>query len=132
MTLTQYNSLSNQFSGNNKTLNRFNGFLLLFFASAVVFAQSDNLANGITKLPDSYRTPLSDMVYDDNNQWRAEPEEEYPWREGEEEPAIKPRIKTEFFPKYDYETEEDPTTRSLFQNEYELERPRTNIFKYTF
>ena len=105
-----------------------NSFLLLFFVSAVAIAQS----NGLTQLPESYRTPLSDMVYDDNDQWRAEPDDDNPWREDQEEVAIKPRIKPEFFPEYDYDTVDDPTTRSLFQNEYELERPRTNIFKYTF
>lgn len=111
----------------NKTGRRFNSFLLLICTSAVVIAQT----NGYTKLPESYRTPLSDIIYDDQNQWRAAPEEENPWREGQEV-EIKPRIKAEFFPKYDYETEEDPTTRSLFQNENELEKPRTNIFRYTF
>jgi len=120
-------SLSTRLSDNNKTINQFNGFILLFFISATVYAA----ANGIASLPESYRTPLSDMIYDNNNEWRAEPEEDNPWRE-DKEITIKPRIKTEFFPKYDYDTVDDPTTRSLFQNEYELERPRTNIFKYTF
>ena len=109
------------------TQSRANSFFLLFFVSALVIAQT----NGYAELPESYRTPLSDMVYDDN-QWRAAPEEDNPWREDQEELTIKPRIKSELFPKYDYETVDDPTTRSLFQNEYELERPRTNIFKYTF
>lgn len=83
-------------------------------------------------LPETYRTPLSDMVYDDNKEWRTAPEEDNPWREDEEELIIKPRLKAEFFPEWDYDTVDDPTTRSLFQNEYELDRPRTNIFKYTF
>jgi len=126
MTFDQCNNMSgNSRPTNNKTINR---FLLLFFFSTVVIAQS----NGITNLPESYRTPLSDMVYDDNKQWRVAPEDDNPWREGEEELAIKPRLKTEFFPQVDYEKREDPTSRSLFQNENELERPRTNIFKYTF
>jgi len=126
MTFDQHNNMfGNSRPTNNKTINR---FLLLFFFSTVVIAQS----NGITNLPESYRTPLSDMVYDDNKQWRVAPEDDNPWREGEEELAIKPRLKTEFFPQVDYEKREDPTSRSLFQNENELERPRTNIFKYTF
>lgn len=120
-------SLSTRLSDNNKTINQFNGFILLFFISATVYAA----ANGIASLPESYRTPLSDMTYDNNNEWRAAPEEDNPWRE-DKEVTIRPRIKTEFFPQYDYDTVEDPTTRSLFQNEYELERPRTNIFKYSF
>jgi hypothetical protein len=111
------------------TLGRFNSFLLLFFVSAAVLAT----ANGIIQLPESYRTPLSDMVHEHHkHEWRAESDEDNPWREGEEELIIKPRIRTEFFPKWDYDTMDDPTTRSLFQNEYEIERPRTNIFKYTF
>ncbi len=127
MTTPAIISLSNGFSEKNKTIDQFNRFIFLFFISVAVFAAS----NGITSLPESYRTPLSDMAYDNNNEWRAEPEEDNPWRE-DKEITIKPRIKTEFFPKYDYDTVDDPTTRSLFQNEYELERPRTNIFKYTF
>ena len=127
MTTPAIISLSNGFSEKNKTIDQFNRFIFLFFISVAVFAAS----NGITSLPESYRTPLSDMIYDNNNEWRAEPEEDNPWRE-DKEITIKPRIKTEFFPKYDYDTVDDPTTRSLFQNEYELERPRTNIFKYTF
>ena len=127
MTTPAIISLSNGFSEKNKTIDQFNRFIFLFFISVAVFAAS----NGITSLPESYRTPLSDMTYENNNEWRAEPEEDNPWRE-DKEITIKPRIKTEFFPKYDYDTVDDPTTRSLFQNEYELERPRTNIFKYTF
>jgi len=110
------------------TPSRFNSFLLLFFVSAVVLAKT----NGMINLPETYRTPLSDMVYDDNKEWRAAPEEDNPWREDEEELIIKPRLKAEFFPEWDYDTVDDPTTRSLLQNEYELDRPRTNVFKYTF
>lgn len=119
-------NFNNCLSG-NKTINQFNGFILLFFISTAIFAA----ANGITNLPESYRTPLSDMTYDNNNEWRVEAEDDNPWRDGKEV-TIKPRIKTEFFPEYDYNTVDDPTTRSLFQNEYEIDRPRTNIFKYTF
>lgn len=110
----------------NKMING-NTALLLLLASAAVIAQT----NGMLELPESYRTPLSDMVYDDQDSWRAAPAEDNPWREGEE-PTIKPRLRTELFPAYDYDTVEDTTQRSLFQNEYELEKPRTNIFRYTF
>lgn len=106
---------------------RINLALLLSSFSFVVLAAT----NGIT-LPESYRTPLSDMVYDEHQEWRAKPEEDNPWREDEEELILTPRLKTEFFPEWDYGEVDDPTKRSLFQNEYELERPRTNIFKYTF
>lgn len=105
-----------------------NGFLLLFFISAAVFAD----ANSITHLPPSYRTPLSDMVYDSNSEWRAAPEDKNPWRGGEDEPIIKPRIKTEFFPKYNYESEDNSNPNTLFQDGTQQEKPVTNFFKYTF
>lgn len=108
--------------------NQLAGISLLLFVSAVVFAQS----NGYTELPESYRTPLSDMIYEGHTDWRAAPEEDNPWRESEEEQSIKPRIKTEFFPEPDYSTKEDPSSNNLFQNEYEVEKPRTNIFRYSF
>jgi hypothetical protein len=97
----------------------------------MVTVQADNTANGKSTLPESYRTPLSESLYKDK-QWRVKPEENNPWRENKKEIKIQPRIKAEFFPKYDYGTVSDPTTRSLIQNEYEIDRPRTNIFKYTF
>ena len=108
-------------------MKRFNVFLILLFASAVVFAQA-----GITKLPESYRTPLSDMVYDDLNEWRTVPEDDNPWRENEEELLIKPRLRVKLFPKYNYDSLENPISNSLFQNENEIERPVSNILEYTF
>ncbi len=129
MRLSQLNNnAADDFFGKKIKPGHYHRVLLLFFVSTAVFAQT----NGITQLPESYRTPLSDMVYDDNDQWRTPPEEDNPWREGQKELEIKPRFKAQFFPEYDYDTMDDPTTRSLLQNEYELERPRTNIFKYTF
>jgi hypothetical protein len=113
-------------------LKRINGYLI-FFVSAAVFAQA-----GIVQLPDTYRTPLSDMVYEDLKEWRAEPEDENPWRENGEEQLIKPRIKVEFFPQYNYDSLhyrdsiEDPVSNSLFENETEIQRPVSNVFQYTF
>lgn len=117
-----------QYDRYSQTLTQFNSVLVLLFVSTAVIAAT----NGVVKLPDSYRTPLSDMVFDDNKEWRAQSKEDNPWREKKDESIIKPRLKTELFPAYDYDTVDDPNSRSLFQNEYELERPRTNIFKYTF
>lgn len=128
MRSAQQNSRADNFIAKNMKPGRYNRFLLLFFMSTAVFAQT----HGIKQLPEIYRTPLSEMVYDNNKQWRTAPEEDNPWREGKKEPEITPRIKARFFPEYDYNTVDDTTTRSLLQNEYELERPRTNIFKYTF
>jgi hypothetical protein len=113
---------------NNIDMKRLNSFFILFFISAVVIAQT----NGITKLPESYRTPLSDMVYDDQSEWRSEPEEENPWREKSEEPLIKPRLKVELFPKYNYDSLQNPVSDSLFQNQNEIERPVSNILEYKF
>lgn len=113
-------------------LKRINGYLL-FFVSAAVFAQA-----GIVQLPDTYRTPLSDMVYQDLKEWRAAPEEDNPWRENGEEQLIKPRIKVEFFPQYNYDSLhyrdsiEDPVSNSLFENETEIQRPVSNVFQYNF
>jgi hypothetical protein len=104
-----------------------NGFLLLLFISAAVLAD----ANSISDLP-PYRTPLSDMVYDSNSEWRARPEDKNPWRGGEDEPVIKSRIKTEFFPKYNYDSEDNSDPNTLFQGGTQQEKPVTNIFKYTF
>ena len=119
---------SNNLFAKRGTLKWHKSFPLLLFVSAISIAATKEAV----QLPETYRTPLSDMVYDNNKEWRAHPEEDNPWRENEEEPIIKPRLKTEFFPEVDYDTVADPNTRSLFQNEDELERPRTNIFKYTF
>lgn len=109
-------------------MKRFNGFMILLFVSAVVFAQG----NGLSKLPESYRTPLSDMVYDEQKDWRAQPEDENPWREADEEPLIKPRLRVDLFPKYNYDSLQNPVSDSLFQNENEIERPVSNILEFKF
>lgn len=105
-----------------------NGFLLLLFISAAVFAD----ANSISNLPPSYRTPLSDMVYDSNSEWRAAPEDKNPWRQSNDEVIIEPRIKAEFFPKYNYDYEDNSNPNTLFQDGTQQEKPVTNIFKFTF
>ena len=128
MAMTIQNGRFSFHIGNNIDMKRLNSFFILFFISAIVIAQT----NGITKLPESYRTPLSDMVYEDLNEWRSEPEEENPWREKSEEPMIKPRLKVELFPKYNYDSLQNPVSDSLFQNENEIERPVSNILEYKF
>jgi hypothetical protein len=128
MMFSQQNNGADYFFGKNIKPGHFNRFLLLFFVSVAVIAQT----NGITQLPESYRTPLSDMTYDNNKEWRTAPEEDNPWRENGEDPLIKPRIKVELFPKYNYDSLENPISNSLFQNENEIERPVSNIFEYSF
>lgn len=101
--------------------------LLLFFASAVVFAQA-----GISHLPETYRTPLSDIIHEDHKDWRAIPEDKNPWRESEEDLLIKPRIKVQMFPQYTPDSSGNPVSKSLLQNEDEIEKPATNILEYTW
>jgi hypothetical protein len=116
-------------AGRNTDMKRVNGFLLLFFFSAVVFAD----ANGLLKLPESYRTPLSDMAYDDMKEWRADPEDENPWRRKDDETVIKPRIKLDLFPKYEHKDDlKNPSDGVLFQNVYEISKPVSNILEYSF
>jgi len=106
-----------------------NGFaLLMFFFSAAVYAA----ANGIINLPETYRTPLSDIVHDGHEDWRAKPETDNPWREDSDELIIKPRIKVELFPSYTPDSSGNPVSSSLFQNEDEIEKPASNIFEYTW
>ncbi len=114
--------------GRNISMKHFNVFIVLSFVSAMVFAQ----ASGITELPESYRTPLSDMVYEDTTEWRAEPEEEYAWRDSDEEPLIKPRLRVDLFPRYNYDSLQSPVSDSLFQNQNEIEKPVSNILEYKF
>ncbi len=102
--------------------------LLIFFFSAAVYAT----ANGIINLPETYRTPLSDIVHDDHKDWRATSETDNPWRENSEELIIKPRIKVELFPSYTPDSSGNPVSNSLFQNEDEIEKPASNIFEYTW
>ncbi len=101
----------------------------LLLLSAVAIADS----NGLLDLPESYRTPLSDVVYEDQPTWRAEPQEEYQWRRNGEEMIPESRLKTEILPVHDYTKRQDPTwSGSMFQNENELAKPQTTIFRHSF
>ncbi len=105
----------------------YHGFLLLFFTSAVVFAQA-----GISHLPETYRTPLSDMAHKDHKDWRAAPKDKNPWRESKEDLLIKPRIKVQLFPQYTPDSSGNPVSKSLLQNEDEIEKPASSFFQYTW
>jgi len=133
MTLSRQNNASDHLIGKDRKHDHFYHFLLLFFMSTTGFAQTDSTqTDSNVQLLESYRTPLSDMAYDNNKQWRTAAAEDNPWRENKREAIIKPRIKAEFFPKLNYDNVDNLETRSFLQNKHELERPRTNIFKYTF
>jgi len=118
------------------SLSQSHHLLLLFFVSSVVIAQASGQAGGQTsdmaQLPESYRTPLSDMVYQDMKPWRSEAKEDNPWREGEKQALIEPRIKLNLLPQYNYHSLENPMSDSLFQNENEIERPVSNILQLSF
>ena len=99
----------------------------IFFVSAVVWADSN------TSLPQSYRTPLSEIVHEDHTDWRAVPEQQNPWRENQGEIVFKSRIKAEMFPLYQHEDPIVDAQPSIFPHDgTQQERPVTNIFKYTF
>jgi hypothetical protein len=118
--------LQNNFS-NTRQNAQYTGLLFLLFISAIVLAD-DNII-----FPPAYRTPLSDMVYDDHKEWRTGPEEQNPWREKEDKILFKPRTKAEFFPQYQYDRTRGDSQSDLFYNEgTQQERPVPNIFKYTF
>ena len=104
----------------------------LLLVSFGVIAAGQVSGPGTVKLPEFYRTPLSEIIADENPGWRAGPEPEYKWRQGQDEVQMKPGKEARLFPEYDYETKDDPSSRSLLQNEYELDRPRTNLFRYDF
>jgi hypothetical protein len=88
--------------------------------------------NGGLILPNSYRTPLSDLVYEQQSSWRATPKDDFAWRKNKAELESDGRLKMQLLPPYDYSERDDPATRNRFMNEDELARPKTNIFRYNF
>jgi hypothetical protein len=88
--------------------------------------------NGGLILPNSYRTPLSDLVYEQQSRWRAAPKDDFAWRKDKADLGSGGRLKMQLLPQYDYSERDDTATRNRFMNEDELARPKTNIFKYNF
>jgi len=101
---------------------------LLLLLSAAAIAGSD----GLLELPEHYRTPLSDVVYEEHTTWRATPEDDNGWRRGDEEMIQQGRLRREVLPQWDYEERSDPTLGNIFMNENELARPKTNVFRLNF
>ena len=101
---------------------------LLLLLSAVAIAGSD----GLLELPEHYRTPLSDVVYEEHTTWRATPEDDNGWRRGDDEMIQQGRLRREVLPQWDYEQRGDPTLGSTFMNERELAKPKTNLFRLNF
>jgi hypothetical protein len=99
----------------------------LILVSAIAIADS----GALLELPNSYRTPMSDVIYEEQTSWRAAPQEDNGWRRGDDV-AIDTRRRKEMWPAYDYTERGDPTLDNMFMNENELARPKTNVFRYTF
>ena len=49
--------------------------------SAAAIAGSD----GLLELPEFYRTPLSEVIYEEHTTWRATPKEDNGWRRKDDE-----------------------------------------------
>lgn len=104
------------------------GLPLLMLLSAVAIAGSD----GLLELPEHYRTPLSDVVYEEHTTWRAIPEDDNGWRRGDDDLIHQGRLRREVLPEWDYDQRSDPTLGNIFMNENELARPKTNLFRLNF
>lgn len=96
--------------------------------SAAAIAGSD----GSLELPQYYRTPLSDVIYEEQTTWRAQPREDNVWRRGDDDLIHQGQRRREVLPRWDYEERGDPTLGNVFMNENELARPKTNVFRLNF
>ena len=100
----------------------------LLLLSAAAFAGS----SGQLELPEYYRTPLSDVIYDEHTTWRAAPEVDNGWRKGEGDLIQQGQRRREVLPRWDYEEEEDPTLGNIFMNQNWIQKPKTNVFRLNF
>ncbi len=101
---------------------------ILMLLSAAVIAGSD----GLLELPEHYRAPLSDVVYEEHPTWRATPEDDNGWRRGDDDLIQQGQRRREVLPRWDYEERLDPTLGNIFMNENELAKPKTNVFRLNF
>ena len=100
----------------------------LLLLSAAAIAGSD----GLLELPEYYRSPLSDVIYEEHTTWRATPEDDNGWRRGDEDLIQQGRLRKQVLPEWDYDERSDPTLGNIFMNENELSRPKTNVFRLKF
>jgi len=100
----------------------------LFLLSAAAIAGSD----GLLELPEHYRMPLSDVIYEEHTTWRATPEDDNGWRRGDGDLIHQGQRRKEVLPRWDYNEQRDRTLDNIFMNERELARPKTNVFRYNF
>lgn len=109
--------------------NQFHYWLpVLLLLSAAAIAGSD----GLIELPAYYRTPLSDVIYEEHTTWRSTTEDDNGWRKGDADLIQQGRLRKEVLPPWDYEQRRDPTLDNTFMNENELARPKTNVFRLNF
>ncbi len=98
----------------------------IFFISVIAYAHNTGLI-----LPNTYRTPLSDIA-EENNHWRAPVKASNPWRKNKQKPEMTFRKKAEFFPKYNYKKTDNLIPNSKPENDNQVVAPSTNVFKYSF
>ena len=102
--------------------------LPLLLLSAAAIAGSD----GLLELPEHYRMPLSEVVYEEHTTWRATPEDDNGWRRGDGDLIHQGQRRKEVLPRWDYDEQRDRIFDNIFMNEGELVRSKTNVFRYNF
>ena len=102
-------------------------FLLLLLSAAAIAGSS-----GLLELPEHYRMPLSEVVYEEHTTWRATPEDDNGWRRGDGDLIHQGQRRKEVLPRWDYDEQRDRTLDNIFMNEGELARPKTNVFRLNF
>jgi hypothetical protein len=102
-------------------------FSLLLLSAAAIAGSS-----GLLELPEHYRMPLSDVVYEEHTTWRATPEDDNGWRRGDGDLIHQGQRRREVLPRWDYDEQRDRTLDNIFMNEGELARPKTNVFRLKF
>ena len=85
---------------------------ILSLFSAAAIAGSD----GLLELPEHYRIPLSEVVYEEHSTWRAAPEDDNGWRRGDGDLIHQGQRRREVLPRWDYEDRRDPTLGNIFMN----------------
>lgn len=110
-----------------KDPSRFWLFSLMLLGAAAI-AGSD----GLLELPEYYRMPLSEVIYEEHTTWRAAPEDDNGWRKGDGDLIHQGQRRKEVLPRWDYDERRDPTLDNIFMNEGELARPKTNVFRLNF
>ena len=102
-------------------------FSLLLLSAAAIAGSS-----GLLELPEYYRAPLSEVVYEEHTTWRAMPEDDNGWRKGDGDLIHQGQRRREVLPRWDYDKRSDPTLDNIFMNEGELAKPKTNVFRLNF